>query len=138
MMTLSVRGGTLLGLHYTVLPDEGKPRTTLLGGYRFSQPVYPESASDRVIGALTGGSFRGSIGPVGVFSGVGFTERFKQIQKRLIRDPLNVPSFLSKDEVKLWCKDGKSDASVEQHAVETQERPQKNPLGKKKKQKKKK
>lgn len=117
MFSLSFRQEDLLGLHYTVLGADRKPSTELLGGYRLPASVIASSSADLVVGALPAGTFRGKIGPVGIFSGMRLTDEFKQAMKRITRSPLSTPSLFSDAEVKLWIKDGKSDSSMYGHKV---------------------
>ena len=117
MITLSWSEGRNLGLHFVSLVPGEKVRVDLLGGYSLSVPVYPDAASDLLIGASQNGSFRGQVGPVIILSKSG---RFKSIWKtikQIAEDPSALPEGFTNENLKLQIFSRQGDSSPLAHEV---------------------
>lgn len=111
MLAVSFYGGKFLGLHgATGLEENDKAQLKLLGGYELDPPHLPFNRADLLLGADEGSSFRGKVGPFGVFRMASLSEKLKPVLKQVIRDRLSVPASLEQDDIVLWSNDGKSDS----------------------------
>ncbi len=113
---LSYQQPNTLGFHFVSIKEGEKPITTLLGGYKLKIPVYAASNVRLQIGAPQLGTFRGSIGPVGVISGKNILEDMRGILKELSKNPLGIESFFDKNDIKFLTTDGVNDVGS-QHLI---------------------
>ena len=118
MLAVSFREGRYLGMHGAVVVEQLTPHLKLLGGYELEKTILPRSESSLMIGSFNQGLFRGEIGPLGIFSAGSISERLEPILEEVLRRPEQLPKQLSKDEIKLWSIDGKSDQSSSANVVE--------------------
>ena len=93
---VSYKQPNILGLHVVRIGEGEKPTTNLLGAYLLKVPVYPVNEIPLTVGAPQLGSFRGSIGPVGIVNGPDATGELKNILKMLAKNPLSINKVLDK------------------------------------------
>ena len=110
-MVLSYQQPTVLGFHLVTIDEQEKPTWALLGGYQLRVPVFPATNVPLQIGAPQLGTFRGSIGPVGVISGKKIRSDMKDILKTLARDPLNIKAAFHDEDIVFLTLDGQIDLS---------------------------
>ena len=100
-LSLSFRGGNLLGLHGISDIEDQSHGVELLGGYELESKTYPTNASALVLGAYGQNPFRGFIGPLALFSGQEIGADIHGIVKRLMRKPEQVPDLVNEKSVVL-------------------------------------
>ena len=118
MLALSFYDGHILGVHIARRLVTGTTEVVLAGGYDLKSEVVPASESDLVLGAAAGRSFRGEIGPLGVFVRRDLAPDLRGILKALSSKPFSFPDVFDKREIKLWCADGRLDQAQYAHQVE--------------------
>lgn len=117
MFFLTFREGSLLGLHIAKAIPGKKPERLLLGGFQFSTPVLPDTETDLIIGSPRNGSFRGKLGPIGIFSGIYLKKHFQEIFRDFSREPLTLPSNIKEDQVVFWSPHGDTDLGPHAHKI---------------------
>lgn len=117
MLALSFYGGRYLGLHMLLRQDDGRIETRLVGGYELLPDSYPGSSAELTIGALGASTFRGKVGPVGVFNVRNLSEALDDILKDFRKDPNSIPSRFDEANVILWIPEGTADLGKHRLAV---------------------
>lgn len=105
MLVLSFFDGQYLGLHAVTRSDDGSTELFLLGGYEVESELLPNSAQNLLVGSFRGGSFRGRLGPIGIFSGDELSETLTEIVEQMGSDASRVPAALDSAETLLWTGD---------------------------------
>jgi len=119
MLALTFHDDRFLGLHGSVPVPGQKAQVVLLGGYDLGAVDIPSSGADLVVAPVSGHRFTGRVGPIGLFSGIDLSERYRPILKSLAREPLEIPDQLDDEEVHLWIVDGAVDRSPLAQQVES-------------------
>lgn len=115
LLALSIHKGSSVGCY--AAQTGLKARIDLLGGYDITAWGVPPAPGELQIGAFSQNGFRGSIGPVSIFSGRRFASKSKEIVKALVRNPFTVPEPFSEEDVVLWYTGGQSDGGPLNHKV---------------------
>lgn len=105
-----------LGVHAGTMVEADKIDLRLLGGYDLGQEVLPESASDLTLGSIDS-TFRGRVGPFGVFSDDDIADDLKDLLKDLTRRPQVWPRAISSSSVRLWAPKSTVDESDSKFSI---------------------
>jgi hypothetical protein len=116
-LILSFREGKYLGLHTTNLLGDENPEIRLLGGYDVTDVGIPANQDDLIFGAPEHSSYRGQLGPLGLFSLSNLSPKFKEILKDAVRRPLDVPGGISPEHILLWMPQPFIDLSSRSHEI---------------------
>lgn len=99
----------ILGLHLITLSADRKASRTLLGAFKLSTPVLPETTAPLVVGASRFGSFRGKVGPFGIFKGKEITKVLNNTLKQISKNPQNLTELYSKNQISFITLNGRKD-----------------------------
>lgn|GEM_PF-3480124 len=105
--------GTFVGTYdYT-----GKVQLKKTGGYEIRIPWKPYKNQSLKVGAVKTGSFRGNIGPVGIFSADNLRTRLSDLLLQFMKEPSELPRYLNDENMLFWSPDGKQDLSPAAHEI---------------------
>lgn len=96
---------------------DGSFKQQFHGSHELAEQSVPHTESDLYLGSKKTGSFRGFLGPFGVFRGKEFQERWKSLLQDLTSSPHSVPEVVDADEVMLFVADSQNDLSQSQKEV---------------------
>lgn len=123
LFSASFTDGKFLGVH--VVPHRGRTamkkgeagQAELLGGYTLEEGPLPSNEANLILGADKNGSFRGKVGPFGIFRGAGLSKELPKILEELAVSPREIPGHVKSGQVKLFVADGKTDLSSSANKV---------------------
>lgn len=117
MFAVSLREGRFLGLHVAAEREPGKWDVQLLGGYDIGSDSVPALGQSLVTPALNQSRYVSRIGPLGIFHKPNLTQDLKDIVKKVARNPKEIPSEFSAEDIGLWIPDMNGDKSGHAHQV---------------------
>lgn len=101
---LSFSEDRYLGLHL-ITTDELGNQVRLLGGYELSTTVIPSSSAPLILGAPRDRSFRGLIGPIGIFTGNALSDS-RQVINQIAEVPFQLPEIITQSSSPyIWVPD---------------------------------
>ncbi|MBX7136970.1 MAG: hypothetical protein K1X83_03230 [Oligoflexia bacterium] len=111
MIALSFYRQRYLGVHIIELSSDGKGEQRLLGGYDVGEAGLPGGSASLLLGSHGTKSFRGKVGPFGIFNIRDLGADLNEIIKEFRTQPLKLPSRFADANVMLWSVDGRTDQS---------------------------
>jgi hypothetical protein len=127
MFAVSFYEGKYLGAFIGTYDSRGKVNIQRGGGYEINLPWKRYKTGTLRVGAIESDSFRGFIGPFGVFSAKNIKTNLNDILKSIMLEPSEVPSYFNDEDTLVWSPDGRVDLGPLAHEMKLVEGAKRSP-----------
>ena len=97
--------------------QKGKVVINKSGGYELDMPWKSLKGRSLKVGAIKSSTFRGSLGPIGIFSKKDLKRDIMSVLSDFMRDPTTLSGRFNDENILLWSPDGTTDLSPLSHEM---------------------